>query len=232
MNDKLQNIKLEKLRNVTMEDIEKFEERLGNVKNFMAYYECAAMEIETKFNVLNKQFSLSQDYNPIETIKTRIKSIDSIIGKLWRKNLSIGTKNIEQEIFDIAGVRVICPFIEDIYLLSNCLLQQDDIKLIEKKDYIKNPKENGYRSLHLIVEIPIFLKNEKRQMKVEIQLRTIAMDFWASLEHHIRYKKNVDREKAKQVADELKKCAEDSAELDLRMEKVKNIIGKEIEWLF
>lgn len=215
-----------KIRNINIEQMDKFKQALGDVKNFMAYYECAAMEIETKFKVLNKQFSLSQDYNPIETIKTRIKSFESIIGKIERKNLAMDMKSCEEKIYDIAGVRVICPFIEDIYLLADCLLQQDDVKLIKKKDYIKNPKENGYRSLHLIIEIPIFLKNEKRQMKVEIQLRTIAMDFWASLEHHLRYKKDVPENISKQIANELKACAEDSAKLDIRMEMVKNIIEK------
>ena len=220
---------LQPANGISAEDMERFKRRLGNVRSFMAYYECAAMEIETKFKVPNKQFSLSQDYNPIDSIKTRIKSVESILEKLQRKNLSMDNDVIEKEIRDIAGVRVICPFIEDIYLISDCLLQQDDVTLIERKDYIKKPKENGYRSLHLIVEIPIFLRDEKKQMKVEIQFRTIAMDFWASLEHRIRYKKNVDEEVAKQVANELKECAEDSARLDLRMEKVKNIIGKTIE---
>lgn len=199
--------------------------KLDDARQLMTYYECAIMEIETKFKVLNKQFSLQQNYNPIETIKTRLKSPESIMGKLQRKNLPMNMKTVEQEIYDIAGVRVICPFIEDIYMLADCLLQQDDIKLIERKDYIKDPKENGYRSLHLIVEIPIFLQNEKRLMKVEIQFRTIAMDFWASLEHRIRYKKDIDSEVAEKVAEELKACAEDSARLDIRMEKVKNEIS-------
>lgn len=116
-----------------------------NAKQLGAYYDCALMEIETKFNVLNRQFSLEQEHNPIETIKTRIKSSESIVEKLQRKNLPMTMESVENNIYDIAGVRVICPFIDDIYLVSNCLLQQDDIKLIEKKDYIKAPKENGYR---------------------------------------------------------------------------------------
>ena len=154
----------------------------------MAYYRCAIMEVETKFKVLNEQFSLQYDRNPIETIKTRIKSTEGIIKKANKKNIPFTMESIEQNIRDIAGVRVICSFTEDIYMLADCLLQQDDITLIEKKDYIKNPKESGYRSLHLIIEIPIFLQNEKQRMKVEVQLRTIAMDFWASLEHKIYYK--------------------------------------------
>lgn len=215
---------LRKTEEIIRKEHQQLRKSLENGRRLMAYYECALMEIETKFKVLNTQFSLKQDYNPIETIKTRVKSLESIIGKLQRKNLPMNVETVENEIYDIAGVRLICPFVEDIYVLADCLLQQDDIKLIARKDYIKNPKENGYRSLHLIVEIPIFLQNEKKLMKVEIQLRTIAMDFWASLEHRIRYKKNVDDIVAQQVAAELKECAEDSARLDMRMEKIKNTI--------
>lgn len=204
--------------------LNEFIDKINDAKHLMAYYKCALMEIETKFNVLNTQFSISREYNPIETIKTRLKSPESIFGKLKRKNLPEDLEIIEKEIYDIAGVRVICPFISDIYMLADCLLQQDDVSLIEQKDYIKTPKSNGYRSLHLIVEIPIFLQNEKRPMKVEIQLRTIAMDFWASLEHRMRYKKNIDCDVAEQIADELSSCAENSALLDIRMEKVKDAI--------
>lgn len=207
------------------EEIQEFKKILNDAIHLMAYYECTVMEIETKFKVLNKQFSLQQNYNPIETIKTRVKSAESILGKLQRKNLTLDMETVEKELYDIAGIRVICPFIEDIYMLADCLLQQDDIRLVEKKDYIKKPKENGYRSLHLIVETPIFLQNEKRLMKAEIQFRTIAMDFWASLEHRMRYKKDIDSALAEQISNELKECAEESARLDLRMENVKNIIG-------
>lgn len=206
------------------ENIKRVRSKLDEAKQLMAYYQCAIMEVETKFKVLNTQFSIKKDYNPIETITTRLKSVESIIEKIQRKNLPYDINKIEQEIFDIAGIRVICPFVTDIYMLADCLLEQDDITLIERKDYIKNPKENGYRSLHLIVEIPIFLQNEKRPMKVEIQLRTIAMNFWASLEHRMRYKKEMSAKTAEQVAAELKACAEDSAQLDARMEKVKDII--------
>lgn len=187
----------------------------------IAYYRCAIMEIETKFQVLNQQFSLEYDRNPIESIKTRIKSMEGILKKARNKNIPLTIDSLEQNIRDIAGVRVICSFIDDIYMLADCLLQQDDVTLIEKKDYIKNPKENGYRSLHLIVEIPIFLQNEKRPMKVEVQLRTIAMDFWASLEHKLRYKKNIPDNKAELLAAELSECAEISASLDKRMQDVR-----------
>lgn len=192
----------------------------------MTYYSCAIMEVETKFKVLNEQFVLNRDYNPIETIKTRLKSPESIVEKLKRKGAPLEVESIEYYLSDVAGIRVICPFINDIYTLAECLLEQDDITLIEKKDYITCPKQNGYRSLHLIVEVPIFLQNERRPMKVEVQLRTIAMDFWASLEHRLRYKKNLRSELSEQLSAELKDCAEQSAALDLRMENIKDLIDR------
>ncbi len=204
--------------------IQQFWENSKKVKQLMTYYNCAMLEIETKFRVLNQQFSLEQDYNPIETIKTRLKSMESIIGKLQRKNLPMEFTSIEENLTDVAGIRVICPFLSDIYRLADCLLEQDDVRLIERKDYIKNPKKNGYRSLHLIVETPIFLQNEKRLMKVEVQLRTIAMDFWASLEHRMRYKKDLDDSIQEMLTQELMECAEESANLDVRMETVKDYI--------
>lgn len=219
---------IEALKNISEEDIHALEKFLEQPRKLMTYYSCALLEVETKFKVLNHQFSLEQNYNPIETIKTRLKSPDSIRGKLERKNLPYNSESIEQNLYDVAGIRVICPFIKDIYLLAECLLQQDDITLIRAKDYIKNPKENGYRSLHLIVEVPIFLKNEKKMMKVEVQLRTIAMDFWASLEHRTRYKKDLDDVLAASLAEELKACAEESARLDMRMEKVRDTIEENV----
>lgn len=210
--------------NIPSEKIREFRKNMEDIRRVMTYYSCALMEIETKFNVLNKQFSLEQRHNPIDTIKTRIKSTESIIGKLQRKELPLNIDSAEKYLNDVAGIRVICPFINDIYLLSDCLLEQDDVRLIQRKDYIKTPKPNGYRSLHLIVEIPIFLQNEKRLMKVEVQLRTIAMDFWANLEHRMRYKKELDPQVLDMLSDELKECADASASLDLRMERVKNTI--------
>ena len=208
--------------------IGKFEYNVMPFKRLMAYYKCAIMEVETKFKVLNQEFSLEYDRNPIETIKTRLKSPDSIVKKLAKKDVPLTVESIEKNLNDIAGVRVICSFPEDIYVLADCLLQQDDIKLIEVKDYIKNPKPNGYRSLHLIVEIPIFLKDEKKNMRVEVQLRTIAMDFWASLEHKLSYKKDIPQDEEELLRRELLDCAQISADLDLRMEKIKNrIVNKE-----
>ncbi|SES11806.1 putative GTP pyrophosphokinase [Lachnobacterium bovis] len=192
------------------------------IERFMAYYRCAIMEVETKFKVLNEQFSLQYDRNPIESIKTRVKSVEGIIKKITKKNIPLSLEAIEENITDIAGVRVICSFPEDIYYLADCLLQQDDITLIKKKDYIKNPKPSGYRSLHLIVEVPIFLENQKRPMKVEVQLRTIAMDFWASLEHKLQYKKDIPASEVEYLSKELEECASISASLDERMEKIRN----------
>lgn len=194
---------------------------------FMSYYKCATLEIETKFKVLNEQFSIAKERNPIESIKSRIKSIPSIHEKLRRRNLPLSLESISENLNDIAGVRVICGFLDDIYLLADCLIQQDDIKLIAKKDYIKNPKPNGYRSLHLIVEIPIFLYNEKRFMRVEVQLRTIAMESWANLEHKLRYKKNLSQETLEKTSELLNECAELSETLDQKMQLIRDIIDDE-----
>lgn len=199
------------------------------LKQLMTYYNCAMLEIETKFRVLSQEFSLEQDYNPIETIKSRLKSMDSIVEKLQRKGLPLELESIENNLKDVAGIRVICPFLSDIYRMASCLMEQDDIVVIEKKDYIKNPKKNGYRSLHLIVETPIFLQKEKRMMKVEVQFRTIAMDFWASLEHRMHYKKNLDEKMQEMLVAELRDCAEESANLDIRMETVKDYIEENTE---
>ena len=160
-------------------------------KELMAYYRCAMMEVSAKFNVLNEELSLQYDRNPIETIKTRLKSPESIVEKLQRRGYPLTVESIEKNLNDVAGVRVICSYTSDIYMLANAFIRQDDITLLARKDYIEDPKPNGYRSLHLIVEIPIFLHDEKRMMKVEVQFRTISMDFWASLEHKIRYKKEL-----------------------------------------
>jgi len=192
--------------------------------HLMAYYRCAIMEVETKFKVLNEEFSLEYDRNPIEDIKTRIKTTDSLLRKVRDRNIPLNLKAIEENITDIAGVRIICSFPEDIYRLADCLLSQDDITLITRKDYIQNPKPGGYRSLHLIVEVPIYLQNEKRKVKVEVQFRTIAMDFWASIEHKLRYKKNIPDEIAEELSVELADCARASAALDLRMQEIRDRI--------
>ena len=207
--------------------VEWIKEKFNEFARLMTYYRCAMMEIETKFNVLNEVYSLAYDRNPISSIKTRLKSYPSIKEKLGRKGVEDSIESMEQNLNDIAGVRVICSFLEDVYSLADALLKQDDIILVEKKDYIKNPKPNGYRSLHIIVGIPIFLAHEKRIMKVEIQLRTIAMDFWASLEHQLYYKKETTF--TEEMARELSDCAVLSAELDQKMDALrKKVLGDEI----
>ncbi len=213
------------MQKIDSDTIEWIQDKMKDFDLLMAYYRCAMMEIETKFKVLNEEFSLEHDRNPISSIRTRIKSFDSITEKVERKNLPFDVDSVEKYINDVAGIRVICTFPEDVYLLAEALLKQDDIMLIRRKDYIAEPKENGYRSLHLIVAVPIYLAHEKRLMKVEIQLRTLAMDFWASLEHQLRYKK--DFEFTKEMADELKLCAEQSAALDLKMEALRKQVNSQ-----
>ena len=195
----------------------------------MSYYECAIMEIETKFRVLNHELSLEYDNNPIESIKTRVKSYDSILKKIRRKNIPLNLQAIEENLKDIAGVRVICSFPDDIYKLAESFLKQDDITLIERKDYIKNPKPSGYRSLHLIVQVPIFLQNEKKMVNVEVQFRTIAMDFWASLDHKMRYKEELSDEEVEILQEELYDCAKQSAALDERMQRIRDRITQKRE---
>ena len=205
-------------------EMQEFRNLILEARSLMGRYRCAVMEVETKFKVLNEELSLLNDHNPIESIKSRLKTPDSIYGKLKRKNLPMTLEAIERNLFDIAGVRVICSFIDDIYMLADCLTRQDDVTLIEMKDYIRNPKGNGYRSLHLIISVPIFLQNEKRNMKVEVQLRTIAMEFWANLEHQMRYKKDLSPQLLEKISSELSACAETSAELDLRMQEIRYTI--------
>lgn len=184
----------------------------------MMRYNCAMLEVKTKLDVLNTQLSLENDRNPFESITCRLKKPYSIYEKLNRKGVELSVESIEKNLCDVAGIRVICSYPEDIYILANELCSQDDIRLLEKKDYIKYPKPNGYRSLHLILEIPIFLMTEKRYMKVEVQFRTIAMDFWASLEHKLKYKKDI--EATDEIAAELKTCADQIALLDMRMQDI------------
>lgn len=198
----------------------KIQEIAHPYRELMAYYRCAMMSMETKFQVLNEELSLQYDRNPIESIKTRLKSPESLLNKMIEKQLPLTVESIENNINDVAGVRVICSYVSDIYMLADVLLKQDDIVLVKRKDYIANPKENGYRSLHLIVQIPIFLHDKKRMMKVEVQFRTISMDCWASLEHKIRYKKDVHI--SPEIAEDLRSCAEICEVLDQKMEAIQN----------
>lgn len=200
-------------------------------QELMNRYRCAIMEVETKLNVLNLEFSLHYDRNPFESIESRLKTPRSIIEKLKKKGIPFNEetleRSIEENLYDVAGLRVICAFQEDIYHLADLLVQQDDITLIRTKDYIKNPKPNGYRSLHLILEIPIFLKEGKTMMKVEVQFRTIAMDFWASVDHRLRYKKDLPNEA--EILEKLRNCATVIAGLDEEMQQIRTMIEQSEE---
>ena len=187
----------------------------------LVFFECAIKEITTKFEILAADLQIHSTYNSIETIKSRVKTLKSIFKKMKKKNIPITIKNIYENLNDIAGIRVITPFEEDIYKLVANLLKQDDITLIQMKDYIKNPKKNGYRSLHLIVSIPIFLNDTKKNVNVEIQFRTIAMDAWATLEHKLMYKKDLQCEEKEAIEKELARCAELSYEFDKSMGSIK-----------
>lgn len=211
-------------KNIQNLELAQYIEMLETGRKYMEMmnkYRCAIMEVETKLKVLNSEFSMQYDRNPFESIKSRLKSPRSIIEKLGRKLTTIDekslTKHIEEELYDVAGVRVICAFQEDIYHLADLLIQQDDIRLVRVKDYIKNPKPNGYRSLHLILEIPVFLKSGKTPVKVEVQFRTIAMDFWASLDHQLKYKKQLEEQDAAEIGEQLRECAETIARTDWQM---------------
>ena len=183
-------------------------------QQIMFFYEAGIQQITAKLQILNNEFKFGNDRNPIENIKSRVKSIDSITKKMKRKNIPLTLNNMMLNLHDIAGVRVICPFISDVYSVANMLTSQQDVTLIEVKDYIKNPKPNGYRSLHLI----IYFSDHKAQVPVEMQFRTIAMNFWASTEHQLRYKKDV--EFTDEMHNELRRCSELMAEADERMQKL------------
>ncbi len=193
-------------------------ETFTGIEQNMALYESGIQEIRTKLEILQRDARFGDKHNPIESIKSRIKRPMSIIEKMYRKGFPISLQSIKDNLNDIAGIRVICPFIEDIYTVADMLIRQDDLTLIAQKDYIKNPKPNGYRSYHLVLEVPVFLSDGKEPVRVEVQLRTIAMDFWASLEHQIHYKSS--HEVPDCVVDELKECAEIIAHTDERMQRL------------
>lgn len=201
------------------------EEKLREEKSFnrlMLEFSAAIMEVETRLKVLNREFSQEYNRNPFESISSRLKSPDSIFEKLRRRGFPVTVESIRDHLTDVAGLRVICSFPDDIYRLAELVTKQDDIILLVEKDYIRNPKPNGYRSLHLILSVPIFLSNEKKYMNVEVQFRTIAMDFWASLEHKLKYKKNIG--KTDDIEEQLKRCADSIEELDYQMQDIRNKI--------
>ena len=188
----------------------------------MMMYTCAIREVKTKLEVLNDELSVRNQRNPIEMIKSRVKKPMSIVEKLQRKGLPISLEAMVDNLDDVAGIRVICSFVDDIYDVADMLIRQDDIKVIAVKDYIKHPKENGYRSYHMIIEIPVFFSDRKKPMRVEVQIRTIAMDFWASLDHQLKYKKEVINEA--EISEELRQCAEVIAQTDQKMYEIREKI--------
>ena len=197
------------------------------LQEFMALQQlCDAgiKEVRTKLEILDDEFKIKHDHNPIHHMEYRLKSVNSILGKLEKRGLEVSLDSIVTNLTDIAGVRVICNYVSDVYKIADLLIKQSDIKLIAKKDYIKHPKENGYRSLHLVVEVPIFLAEKVQPTTVEIQIRTIAMDFWASLEHHLRYK--ADNEVPDGVRDELIECAKTISNLDYKMQGIHEELNK------
>ena len=182
----------------------------------MMMYTCAIREVKTKLEVLNDELSIKNQRNPIEMIKSRVKKPISIVEKLQRRNLPVTLESMMNNLDDVAGIRVICSFVDDIYAVANMLVSQDDITVIAIKEYSKNPKPNGYRSYHLIIEIPVFFSEEKKNLRVEVQIRTIAMDFWASLDHQLKYKKSFIDDNG-EISEELRKCANVIAETDQKM---------------
>lgn len=209
--------------NMSATHVEDLKNVMEDWKNELLVYKFALDEMDTKFSIISQEYNLIHGHNPIEHTKSRIKSFESIVNKLARKGCDITTQCAKEYIHDIAGVRIICSFIQDIYNIMDVLRQREDLKILEVKDYIQHPKPNGYRSLHLIVEIPVYLTNRVEHVKVEIQVRTIAMDFWASLEHKIYYK--LQNDVPHQLTDELKEAADIAHYLD---EKCKILNEKSI----
>ena len=199
-------------------DAEKLMESAMQLQQIMLLYEAGIREIKTKLDILSDESNISGKPSPIDSIKSRIKSPRSIIKKLKRRGFPISLQSMMDNLNDIGGIRVICPFIQDIYTVADMLMRQSDLTLIEKKDYIANPKPNGYRSLHLILEVPIFLSETTKPVRIELQLRTIAMDFWASLEHQLRYKSDV--QVPPHISDDLKECADVVAATDEEMQRI------------
>lgn len=203
------------------DNVTEFKSQADKFRELMMMYTCAIKEVRTKIEVLSEEFQVKSQRNPIGTIKSRIKRPMSIFEKAQRKGYALTFESIRENMNDIAGIRVICPFIEDIYAVAEMLTNQDDIRMIQIKDYIQHPKDNGYRSLHIVVEVPIFLSDRKEYMKVEVQIRTIAMDFWASLEHQIHYKKTKGKDDLN-IVKELKECADTIYQTDVKMENIRN----------
>lgn len=204
-----------------MEQLKLVMQQSQQFQEMMMMYKCAIREVRTKAEVLNDEMSVRYHRNPISSISSRVKKPESITQKLYKKGLPFTVEAIMANLSDVAGVRIICEFVDDIYTIAAMLAMQDDLKLIKIKDYIKFPKPNGYRSYHMIVEIPVFFSKGKTPMRVEIQIRTIAMDFWASLDHELKYKKNIAPDEEEVIAGELLSCADRIAETDMIMQQIR-----------
>lgn len=208
-------------------DAKDFISNAAKFNDLMMMYRCAIREIRTKFEVLNDEFSVEYKRNPISFIKSRIKRPESIYRKLKKQGYEFTPENIQTKLHDVAGVRVVCSFIDDIYAIADLLASQDDVTVIEIRDYIKNPKPNGYRSYHMIIDIPVFFSKGKTPMRAEIQIRTIGMDFWATLEHQLRYKKGIEEmEGYETISHALFDCAQTVIHMDSEMQRIKNMIGQ------
>lgn len=199
-------------------------EKITNFKELMIVYNSAIREVTTKLEILNDELSVTRSNGPIQFIKSRVKKPASIIDKLQRLEKEMNVDSVRNSLNDVSGIRVITSFIDEVYEIADMLVKQDDIVLIQVKDYIKNPKPNGYRSYHMVIEVPVFFSNKKELVRVEIQIRTIAMDFWASLEHQLKYKRNL--EESRSIEEELKTCAKTIADTDLKMMDIRNSIEK------
>ncbi|ALS77335.1 GTP pyrophosphokinase [Planococcus kocurii] len=206
------------------DDLRKLKDSKREIMRFMMGYKFALDEINTKINILQQEFQFVHDYNPIENVSSRVKSPESIMKKATKKGIELSRSDVKKTIKDIAGIRITCSFETDIYRLSTMLQNQADLKVLDVKDYIKNPKPNGYRSLHLLLVVPVFMSDRVEEVCVEVQIRTIAMDFWASLEHKIYYKYN--KEVPVDIIRELKESAESAAQLDRKMEKIQLRMNK------
>ena len=199
-----------------------FLDEAARFREMMMMYMCAIREVKTKLEVLNYDLAIKNQRNPIQMIKSRVKKPASIVEKLKRRGHPVSVNSIVEHLDDVAGVRVICSFVDDIYTIAEMLARQDDVNVLMVKDYIRSPKVNGYRSYHMIIEIPVFFSDRKQKIRVEVQIRTIAMDFWASLDHQMKYKKNLDD--SGEISEELKECAEVIAQTDMRMLNIRRKI--------
>lgn len=214
---------IEELRSEFKENINKFkngDEAFDKLVGFVELdhlYSSALKEISTKLDILDDNFNHIYKHNPIHHMERRVKEMTSLVKKLQRKGLTIDAETAKTNILDIAGIRVVCNYLEDIYVIEKLLLKQEDVKLLKRKDYIEHPKENGYLSLHIVVSIPVFLADRVEATPVEIQIRTIGMDMWASLEHKIRYKNNTNTEDYK---DKLKECAVEISDVEAKMQTI------------